>query len=145
MVRSPKWGDQPAQAEEKERGDRHLWDLHGSHLVGNEDAEKKKCASNPDEGKEEVKCLFHGRFVHGSYGSDIDQRTESQTEEQTDRLDHVAMISDSRAPVNFDVAAPPIEIFYLTALSLSINIQSGDEARQRNYRRRRMGVRRCLE
>jgi hypothetical protein len=49
--------------------------------VGNEDTEEKECAGNSDEGKKEVKCLFYGRFVHGSDGSEIDQNTETQSEE----------------------------------------------------------------
>jgi hypothetical protein len=98
--------------------------------MGNEDAEEEERAGNADEGKEEVKCLFYGRFVRSPDGTEIDQNTETQSEEKTERLDHADMIANFRMPVNYAVAALPIRIFYLTVLRLSINIQSGYEARQ---------------
>jgi hypothetical protein len=81
MMRSPRSGDQPTVVECRTAEIGLLRDLHGSHLVGNEDTEEKECAGNSDEGKKEVKCLFYARFVHGSDGSEIDQNTETQSEE----------------------------------------------------------------
>ncbi len=69
MMRLPR---PPDQVGGQDRRERSLRDIHGSHPVGNEDTEEKKRAGNSYEGKEEVNCLFCGRFVHCSDGSIID-------------------------------------------------------------------------
>jgi hypothetical protein len=49
--------------------------------IGNENTKKEECAGYPDERKEEIERLFYGRYVHGSDRSEIDQNTETQSEE----------------------------------------------------------------
>jgi hypothetical protein len=49
--------------------------------IGNENSKEEECAGYSDESKEEIECLFKGRYVRGSDRSEIYQNTETQSEE----------------------------------------------------------------
>jgi hypothetical protein len=34
--------------------------------IGNENTKEEECAGYPDESKEEIECLFYGRYVRSS-------------------------------------------------------------------------------
>jgi hypothetical protein len=70
-----------------------LMSPHVPHFVGNEDAEEKKRAGNADEGQEKIKRFLRPRIIRFSDRANIDQEAEAQSEEETERFKHAAMIS----------------------------------------------------
>ncbi len=58
--------------------------------VRDQHAEEKDRAGNADEGEEEIRGLFQGRYLGRFYGSGVDQQAEADAEEETYRLEHAA-------------------------------------------------------
>ena len=51
-------------------------------------AEEKDGAGNADKAEEKINRLFQRRHVRCSDGTHIDEKTEAQAEEETDRFKH---------------------------------------------------------